>query len=137
MIIHLFTKIDFNDHCLHTISNSQDTIRSYDEAFKLIESDKADLVLEIPQNFERNLVRENQQKVFVAVNAINGTKANLGGAYLSTIIRNFNRISGTTWFSARQQFARGILKSPRSNWFNPYLTITYLWCLVFWPYWLQ
>lgn len=63
---------------------------SFTESFKLIESDKADLILEIPHHFERNLIRENEQKLFIAVNAINGTKANLGGAYLGMIIRNFN-----------------------------------------------
>src|SRR5688572_11789899 len=59
---------------------------SFNDALKLIEKDKADLILEIPQDFERNLVRENEQKLFIAVNAINGTKAGVGGAYLSTII---------------------------------------------------
>src|SRR5579862_9167327 len=59
---------------------------SFNDAFKLIESDKADLVLEIPQDFEQNLIKDNVQKVFVAVNAINGTKANLGGAYLNMIV---------------------------------------------------
>jgi ABC-2 type transport system permease protein len=63
---------------------------SFNDAFKLIEKDKADLILEIPQDFERNLVRDNQQKLFIAVNAINGVKANLGGSYLNSIIRDFN-----------------------------------------------
>src|SRR5689334_15026662 len=43
---------------------------SYNDAYKLIESDKADIVIEIPQDFEKNLVKENQQKLFLAVNAI-------------------------------------------------------------------
>ncbi|HYG19308.1 MAG TPA: ABC transporter permease [Ohtaekwangia sp.] len=64
---------------------------SYPEGFQAIETDAADLVLEIPAGFERNLVREEEEKVLVAVNAINGMKANLGGAYLASIIRNFNR----------------------------------------------
>ncbi len=63
---------------------------AFKEAFKLIEGDKADLVLEIPAGFERNIIREDEQKVFMAVNAINGTKANLGGAYLGIILRDFN-----------------------------------------------
>src|SRR5688572_14768006 len=40
---------------------------SFNDALELIESDKADLILEIPAGFERNLVRENQQKLFIAV----------------------------------------------------------------------
>src|SRR5690349_8647799 len=63
---------------------------SFNEAMEVIESDKADLILEIPSGFERNLVREGQQKVFIAVNAINGVKAGVGGAYLGSIIRDFN-----------------------------------------------
>lgn len=63
---------------------------SFNEAYRFIEADKADLVLEIPPHFERNLVKEDEQKLFIAVNAINGTKANLGGAYLGSIISNFN-----------------------------------------------
>ena len=54
-----------------------DYCRSYDDAYKLIEHDQADIVLEIPPDFEKNLVRENQQKVFLAVNAINGVKASV------------------------------------------------------------
>src|SRR5436190_3088072 len=64
--------------------------QSFKEAFSLIEKDKADLVLEIPHGFEQNLVRENEQKLFIAVNAINGSKANLGCSYLNNIIRSFN-----------------------------------------------
>jgi len=63
---------------------------SFNDAMKLIESDKADLILEIPQDFEKNLIRENEQKIFIAVNAINGVKANLGGAYLAAILRDYN-----------------------------------------------
>lgn len=63
---------------------------SFKEAFILVEKDRADVVLEIPFGFERNLIREHSQKLFMAVNAINGVKANLGGAYLASIIRDFN-----------------------------------------------
>jgi ABC-2 type transport system permease protein len=64
---------------------------SYSSALNEVEKDRADLILEIPQGFERNLIREGFQQIFIAVNAINGTKANLGGAYLVQIIRGFNQ----------------------------------------------
>lgn len=64
---------------------------SYAHAYSLIESDEADLILQIPSGFERDLVREGREKVFVAVNAINGLKAGVGGAYLTAIIAGFNR----------------------------------------------
>jgi ABC-2 type transport system permease protein len=47
--------------------------------------------LEIPPKFEKNIVRESQNKVLVAINAINGTKAGLSGMYLSQILQDYNK----------------------------------------------
>lgn len=91
---------------------------SYQEAMHLVESDQADLILEIPAGFERNLVRENQQKLFVAVNAINGTKANLGGAYLAEIIKNYSQRIRTELISEAGEPIHAI-EITSSNWFNP------------------
>lgn len=92
---------------------------SYKEAMQLIEKDKADLILEIPAGFERNLIRENKQQLFIAVNAINGVKANLGGAYLASIVRAFNE-------NIRLQLTQPVAFNPApaidiasSNWYNP------------------
>ncbi|WP_228441752.1 ABC transporter permease [Chryseobacterium lacus] len=64
---------------------------NYKTAYSAIESEKADLILEIPNNFEKNLVLENKEKVLVAINAINGTKAGLSGSYLAQILQDFNQ----------------------------------------------
>jgi len=69
----------------------QDYSASYTGAMKDIEHDEADLVLEIPNGFEKKLVTENESTLFMAINAINGVKANLGGAYLRTIVQDYNR----------------------------------------------
>lgn len=61
------------------------------DAYEILEREKADLILEIPPQFEKNLVRESQNKVLVAINAINGTKAGLSGIYLSQIIQDYNK----------------------------------------------
>lgn len=97
---------------------------SFKEAFQLIESDKADLVLEIPAGFERNLVRANEQKLFVAVNAINGTKAGLGGAYLTRIINNYNNDIRMEWQSISQNSSHSNIEITSSNWYNPNLNYT-------------
>jgi ABC-2 type transport system permease protein len=94
---------------------------SFKDAFQLIESDKADLILEIPEGFERNLVRENQQKLFIAVNAINGTKAGLGGAYLTQIIGNFNNDTRLEWQQGNTNVSIPKMEITSSNWFNPFL----------------
>lgn len=64
---------------------------SYKRAYHLIETDKSDLVLEIPQGLERDVIKENSGRVFIAVNAINGTKAMVGGNYLTGIIAEANK----------------------------------------------
>ncbi len=95
--------------------------RSYGEAFHLIESDEADVILEIPDGFERNLIREDEQKLLVAVNAINGVKANLGGAYLASIIRDYNQDIRLDFLQDGRFTAIPTINVTSSNWFNPKL----------------
>lgn len=94
---------------------------SYDEAFKSLENNESDLILEIPYGLERNLIRENKQNLFIAVNAINGTKANLGGAYLASIIANFNETINLEWKNPTQVSKSSAVEITSSNWFNRYL----------------
>src|SRR6185369_16169858 len=54
------------------------TTLSYNEALKLVEKNEADILLEIPNGFERNLVREGSQQLNITVDAINGTKSAIG-----------------------------------------------------------
>ncbi|MFI5134884.1 MAG: ABC transporter permease [Chitinophagales bacterium] len=91
---------------------------TFDEGYKYIETDEADLILEIPDGFERNLVRENSQKIFLAVNAINGLKANLGGSYLSSIIGDFNKQITLQLTNSSAKNMAGI-DVTMSSWFNP------------------
>ena len=72
---------------------------SYKEALQMVEQDKADIALQIPIHFERDLVRENTKQVYMAVNAIEGTKANLGSTYLNSIIRDYNTDIRLRWQS--------------------------------------
>lgn len=67
-------------------------------AMSLIELDKADLILEIPNGFEKTLVKEQKASVSINVNAINGMKANLGSAYLNSIVAAYNKDIRTEFF---------------------------------------
>jgi ABC-2 type transport system permease protein len=98
---------------------------SYKEAFQQIESDKSDLILEIPVDFEKNLIRENKNQLFIAVNAINGTKASLGGAYLSRIITNFNADIRAEWITQPRFSPQPMIEVTSSNWFNPNLNYNF------------
>jgi ABC-2 type transport system permease protein len=94
---------------------------SYNEALSLVEQNKADLALQIPVNFEKDLVRENSAKVFIAINAIEGTKANLGGAYLSSIISDFNSDIRINWPAAPAVPDAPQLIVVSSYWYNPFM----------------
>jgi len=95
-------------------------VSSYKEALKIVEQDKADLALQIPINFEKNLVRENSEKLFVAINAIEGTKANLGGSYLASIVKDFDDDIRVEWTHDATIDAPQISVAS-SNWYNPFL----------------
>ena len=91
---------------------------SFKQAFHQIESDKADLILEIPAEFEKNLIREGEEKMFVAVNAINGVKANLGGSYLSSIIKTYNKDIRLDLVPAARFSQNPSIEVASANWFN-------------------
>ncbi|MCW3118552.1 MAG: type transporter, partial [Chitinophagaceae bacterium] len=89
------------------------------EALHDIEKDKADLALDIPASFEKNLVKENEATLFIAVNAINGVKANLGGSYLKSIIQDYNREVRLNWIQLPRFSPEVTIEVTSSNWFNP------------------
>ena len=92
---------------------------SYTKALKSVEADKADLIIEIPAGFEKELVKENKSSMLLAVNAVNGAKANLGGAYAANIIRNFNREIQMEWMTFPAYNTIPQIEITSSNWYNP------------------
>ncbi len=94
---------------------------SYHQALRMIEKNDADIVLQIPAGFERNLVREGSQQVNMSVDAINGTKASIGGAYLTAVIADFNRSLGVNTKVPDNSVAvrPAIIDITYSDWFNP------------------
>src|SRR5450631_4001865 len=89
---------------------------SYQQALKHIENGSADLVMELPQGFERNLVREGSQKIGISIDAINGSKATIGGAYLNSVIADFN--AGLEINQINVPGPYGFIDIAYSNWFN-------------------
>lgn len=91
---------------------------SYREALTDIQSGKADVIIEVPSAFERNLVREGNQKIGVSIDAINGTKALLGGSYLASVIADFTNdfpLNGNVTVVSPPNH----IDIRYSNWFNP------------------
>jgi drug efflux transport system permease protein len=98
---------------------------SYDHSLGKIEHDDADLILEIPEHFEKDLVKESKVKLSMALNAINGTKANLGGAYLGSIIQDYNKQVRTEWIQLPKFNSETQIEITSSNWFNPLMNYKY------------
>ncbi len=103
----------------------EDYNNSYPNALYDIEKDKADLILEIPAFFEKNLVNQNESTLFMAINAINGVKANLGGAYLGSIIQDYNREIRLKWIQFPRFSPETTIEIESSNWYNPQMNYKY------------
>ena len=67
-----------------------DVSSDYNRAIKSIESNKADVILQIPKNFEKNIINHENVKVMISPNAVNGMKAGVGMTYLASIVGEFN-----------------------------------------------
>ncbi len=98
---------------------------SYEHSLEQIEKDKADLVLQIPGHFENDLVKEDEAKIFMAINAINGVKANLGGSYLRSIIQDYNADIRMEWLQLPRFSPETQIEVTHSNWYNPLMNYKY------------
>jgi len=62
---------------------------SYSEALKSIEKGESDIIMEIPADFERDLMKEGNAELLISANTVNGTKGGLGSSYLTNIVNDF------------------------------------------------
>ncbi len=98
---------------------------SYKEALKLVEEDKADLIIHIPFGFEVDLIKENKSELMISANAINGQTAGLAVAYSNSIIRDFNNDIRVEWIQQPRFNQQPIVEITNSNWFNPKMNYKY------------
>jgi ABC-2 type transport system permease protein len=91
---------------------------NYDQAMEKIENDKADLILELPRNFEADLYKHKETKILLAVNAINGVKANIGAVYLNTIIQTYNNEFRNTLITPSRFNEIPLIEISTANWYN-------------------
>ncbi|MDP4259562.1 MAG: ABC transporter permease [Bacteroidota bacterium] len=97
----------------------------YSGSLRAIERDRADLVLEIPPQFEKTLIKENGATLFIGVNAINGVKAGLGGAYIQRIVRDYNQDVRAQWIQYPRLDPLPIIDMRYSDWYNPHMNYRY------------
>ena len=110
---------DRSPYSTRLVQKVGDVSNSYQEAMQCIEKGDADLILEIPPHFERDLLKTGVAKVLVSANTVNGTKGTLGSSYLSNIVNAYAT-------EIRASHSGSISPSPVINIdtqgrFNPYL----------------
>jgi len=98
---------------------------SYEKALEKIENDETDLIIEIPKNFESDLIRESKTKIMISANAISGQTAGLAVAYSNSIIKDFNNDIRTEWVQTTRTNNRPVIEITSSNWFNPGMNYKY------------
>jgi ABC-2 type transport system permease protein len=71
--------------------NIIESFSSKKEADFQMQTGKVDVILEIPNHFERDLIIENSTNLSVSINAIDGAAAGVENVYISQIINGFNQ----------------------------------------------
>ncbi|MCB0656534.1 MAG: ABC transporter permease [Saprospiraceae bacterium] len=94
---------------------------SFPEAKEAVERNEADLILEIPAHFERDLVREDGATLAVHANAINQVKGGLSQMYAGQIIRRFNNHIRAEWLQWPRFSPVALLSIEPQLWFNPHI----------------
>ncbi len=92
---------------------------SYAEAEEALKKNDADLIIQIPANFEKELEKDAKSDVQLVINAINNSVASLTNAYAFSIIMDFNRsiVVNKLGLSGNPE----PIKTSYSFWYNPEL----------------
>lgn len=94
---------------------------SIKEAEEALLTDDADLILVINSGFEKSLVKENNGRLQLLVNAINGTTAGISNYYASSIIADFNKQLVAEWYGVGESSEFKQVEIDYSFWYNPEL----------------
>ena len=105
----------FSGSPFFNLNNSSFSLK---EAEKSLLNNQSDIILYIPKNFEKKLVRENKSKIQLLINAINGTKAGLSNAYATSIIADFNQDVMADYVNIPVGFNQSNINVQYSFWYN-------------------
>lgn len=93
---------------------------SYLASLKTVGNSQTDIILTIPADFERNLIRENETTVHIAADAVNGVRAGLGSSYAAQIIADFNHEIRKEWLTLPKFNQIPQIEITSSSWYNPH-----------------
>ena len=102
---------------IHLVAYESD----YKDALRLFEQDKADIMIEVPPQFEENLIRNNEASISVSVNAVNGARASIGGQYLQKILQDYNMDIRQKWIQFPRFNPIPLVQVESAYWFNPHM----------------
>ncbi len=97
------------------------TTFSYNEAEKQLANNNADMLVYIPQNFARNLIKQKTATVQFIPNAINSNFATLAFSYASNVVMNFNKSITVDWAAHISPQPIKQIETKARYWYNPEL----------------
>jgi ABC-2 type transport system permease protein len=88
-------KSTYSTRLLGKLASSENlSLTSYVESHKMaineIEDDNADIIIEIPENFEKNLVNTGNATVSVESNSVNAVKGSIGSSYIISVLNDYS-----------------------------------------------
>ncbi len=90
------------------IENAENSMKREESAF----------IMDIPQNFERDLIRDDKSQIQLLINAIDGNKASLIYSYTQNIISGFNKQVIAEWKGIPEFNPPKQIQVKDSYWFN-------------------
>lgn len=63
---------------------------TYSDALHTIESHQADVIVEVENEFEKNLITSGVGRVMISANSVNGTKGSLASSYLNSVVSDYS-----------------------------------------------
>jgi len=95
------------------------------EADAMLQNNQCDLVLHIPKNFGKNIIKEGDEKVMVLVNAINESSAQLAWNYIRAVIQDYNSDLLITNLHHSSPGRFSMINTTNRFWYNPTLNYKY------------
>lgn len=95
------------------------TTFSMDEAQMQLARDKADMIVHIPANFSRDLMRQKRTTLQLIPNAINSNFATLAYSYASHVILDFNKNIIMEWANHSLPAPMKTITTESRFWYNP------------------
>jgi len=96
--------------------------KDYGEGLKEFDSEKVDIIVEIPNNLEKDLKNNLHPNMFIAINAINSMKAGVASSYISNTMTSYYK--SDAFINASKNADLQSLPNidvEYSDWFNPHL----------------